>query len=90
MLHAMDPDGSPLDDWTPEEIAQGKRWVETWRRAGAELERIRRDELRNLDTYRAIEMLCGNADYTQSPRVPRPTSGLVEQQRWFMRAAGRE
>jgi hypothetical protein len=58
--------------------------------AGTELERIRREELRNLDTYRAIELLCGNADYTTPPRAPRPTSGLVEQQRWFMKAAGRE
>lgn len=57
-------------------------------RAGADLERIRRKELRELDTYRTIELLCGPADYTCPPRAPKPYSGLVEQQRWFMKAAG--
>lgn len=86
----MNDDSSALAGWTPEQIALGKRWVETWKLAGADLERIRRNELRALDTYRAIEMLCGPADYTRPPRAPRPTSGLVEQQRWFMKAAARD
>ena len=83
-------DNSPLLDWTPEQIALGRRWVETWRLAGVDLERIRRAELRALDTMRAIEMLCGPADYTKPPRAPRPGSGLVEQQRLFAKAAERE
>lgn len=66
-----------------------RRWVETWRMAGPELERIRRRELRELDGYRAIEMLCGRADYTKPPWAPRPTSGLVELQKWLMRMMGR-
>ena len=81
---------SALDGWTPEQIALGKRWVETWRLAGADLERIRRQELRNLDAYRAIELLCGRANYSRAPYAPRSESGLVEQQRWFMKAASRE
>jgi hypothetical protein len=81
---------SALSDWTPEQLALGKRWVETWRAAGVELERIRRTELRSLDGFLAISLLCGAMDYTQSPRAPRPHSGLVELQRWFMKAAGRE
>ena len=79
-----------MSHWTPEEIAVGKRWVETWKLAGVDLERIRRRELRELDTYRAIELLCGPADYSIPPRAPKPTSGLVEQQRWFAKAVGRE
>lgn len=86
----MNDDSSALANWTPEQIALGKRWVETWKLAGADLERIRRNELRALDTYRAIQMLCGPADYTQPPHAPKPTSGLVEQQRWFMKAARRD
>lgn len=86
----MTTEPSPLADWTPEEIALAKRWVEDWRRAGPELERIRRQELRNLDQLRAIEMLCGDYDYTVPPRAPKPTSGIVEMQRWFRKAAGRE
>ena len=78
---------SALANWTPQEIALGQRWVETWKRAGVELERIRRKELRELDTRRTIALLCGPADYSQPPRAPKPTSGLVEQQAWFMKAA---
>jgi hypothetical protein len=81
---------SALASWTAEQIADGKRWVETWKLAGADLERIRRKELRELDTYQAIALLCGPADYTRPPRAPKAFSGLVEQQRWFMKAAGRE
>lgn len=80
---------SALRDWTPEQIALGRRWAETWRRAGIELERIRADELRNLDGYRAIELLCGPADYTVPPRAPLPTSGLVDLQRQFQRMRSR-
>jgi hypothetical protein len=80
---------SSLDAWTPAEIEAGRRWVRTWIEAGPRLERIRREELRRLDARRAIELLCGPADYTVAPRAPRPLSGLVEQQRWFMKAAGR-
>ncbi|MEK6410474.1 MAG: hypothetical protein AABN34_26420 [Acidobacteriota bacterium] len=86
----MNDEPSSLVDWTPEQIALAKLWVETWRLAGEDLERIRRKELRELDTYRAIELLCDRADYTRPPRAPKPTSGLVEQQRWFMKAAGRD
>jgi len=81
---------SALSDWTPEQIALGKRWVQTWKLAGADLERIRRRELRELDNFRAIALLCGQADYTSPPWAPRPHSGLVEQQRWFMKAAIRD
>ena len=86
----MKDEHSALAGWTPEQIALGKRWVETWQLAGADLERIHRKELREMETYRAIELLCGPADYTRPPRVPKPTSGLVEQQRWFMKAASRD
>jgi len=74
---------STLASWTPEEIEQGRRWVRAWRRAGPELERIRREELRRLDAHAAIALLCGPADYRQPPRAPKPTSGLVDQQRYF-------
>ena len=83
----MEDQPSALDGWTPAQIALGKRWVETWKLAGVDLERIRRKELRELDTYRAITLLCGSADYTRPPRAPKSSSGLVEQQAWFMKAA---
>jgi hypothetical protein len=79
-----------LADWSPEQIADGKRWVAAWQRAGADLERIRRREIRELDSFKVIAQLCGPADYTRAPRAPKPTSGLVEQQQWFKKAAGRD
>ena len=86
----MTPKTSSLADWTPEQIAQGKRWVRAWEEAGPVMERLRRDELRRLDAYRSITLLCGPADYRVPPRAPKPTSGLVEQQRWFRKAAHRD
>ena len=71
--------------WTDEQIIQARQWAQTWKRAGPELERIRKDELRQLDVFQAITHLCGPADYTVPPHAPKPTSGLVEQQRWFMK-----
>jgi len=84
----MKKEESALANWTPEQIALGKRWVETWKLAEVDLERIRRKELRELDTYRAIELLCGPSD--SGPRAPKPLSGLVEQQRLFAKAIRRE
>ena len=81
----MEPPRTPLDNWTPEQVAQGRAWVQRWRDAGPRLEAIRRRELRELDGYAAIARLCGDADYHQPPRAPKPTSGLVEQQRLFAR-----
>jgi len=81
---------SSLANSTPEQIAQTKKWVETWRKAGPILEKIRREEVRNLDSFKTISLLCGSADYTVAPRAPKPTSGLIEQQFWFMKIARRE
>jgi hypothetical protein len=75
---------SALSGWTPEKIAEGKLWIETWRQAGPILERIRRDELRRVGSH-TIGYLCGPANYRVPPRAPKPWSGLVDQQRWFMK-----
>jgi hypothetical protein len=55
-----------------------------------DLERIKRKEIRELDTYKTISLLCHDADYTKPPYAPKPWSGLIEQQRLFKKAAGRE
>jgi hypothetical protein len=78
---------SALASWSSEQIALGRRWVKAWQHAAPELERIRRQELRALDAYAAIALLCGPADYRVPPRAPRATSGLIEQQRWFRKLA---
>lgn len=86
----MDVPPSSFSPPPPEEAERIKKWVETWRKAGPELEKIQREEVRNLDTFKTIELLCGIADYTIPPRAPKPTSGLIEQQYWFMKIARRE
>ena len=60
-----------------------RRWVDTWRRAGEELERLRRREIESIDTPEAVRQIFGS----DGPAVPAPspTSGLVEQQAWFAR-----
>jgi hypothetical protein len=75
-----------LANWSSEQIEQGQRWVDTWRLAARDLERIRRAEIRALDSYRAIALLCGAEGHALLSE-PKPDSGLVEQQRWFMKAA---
>ena len=86
----MKDEVSALSSWTPDQIEAGERWVETWRLASDDLDRIHRKELRELDTYRTIALLCGPADYRQAPRAPKPWSGLIEQQELFMRAHARK
>jgi hypothetical protein len=83
-------DKSSLSTWTPQQIAEGKRWVQAWRKAGPLLDEVRRRELREFHAERSIALLCGPANYHVAPRAPKPTSGLVEQQRWFMIARSRD
>ena len=58
---------------------QEKRWIEAWRIAGPELERIRDEELRSLDDANAIGLLGG------SRRNNQETNGLAVFQAWMMR-----
>jgi hypothetical protein len=64
-----------------------RRWVETWRRAGEELEGLRRAEIESIDTREAIRQIFGSDGASHGPALPAPspTSGLIEQQAWFAR-----
>ena len=57
--------------------------MQAWKDAAPELDRVRRRELRQLDAFSAIALLCGPADYRIPPRAPKPISGLIEQQHAF-------
>ena len=60
-----------------------RRWVETWKQAGPELEAIRRREVREADNVRALAMLEGLFNHATRSLPPRTTSGLVEMQKYF-------
>jgi hypothetical protein len=62
-----------------------RRWMEAWRTAGPELEHIRREEIRNADTRRFVEVTSGILSGMQPDLPLRQSSGLVEQQRLFRR-----
>ena len=70
---------------TTEERDRTMKWIEIWRRAGPELERIRWEEIRRADTQRAIELLDGAYRSAVRTGRPSPGSGLTEQQRFFHR-----
>ena len=63
--------------------AETKLWVETWKRAAPELEAIKRRELQEIDTQKALLNLADAFESCHLHFVPPPTSGLVEQQAWF-------
>lgn len=69
----------------PDETASIRRWVETWKLAGPELERIRKKELRALteeEAFEIAEMLSDSvADDVWIKPQRRDSLGLVEQQR---------
>lgn len=67
-------------------VDHAAEWMRAWRSASSALERVRREELRALDGHRTLALLTGHADYRQEPRKARVSSGLVEQQRWFIKA----
>ena len=68
---------------SPEELALTKRWVQTWQKAGPELDRMRREQLRQTDTVEAMQKLAGAFESASFLHQSRATSGLVEQQAWF-------
>ncbi len=72
------------------EKARVKEWVEAWQRAGPELERMRREELRAFRYEEHVEAIAGLLDAAARVAKPRPSSGLVEQQRWFQKVRQRD
>ena len=70
--------------------AELKRWAETWERAGRELDALRRRELQEMTDEKAK---AAALDLLTVPLPedlpPRDGSGLVEQQRRFLRLSNR-
>jgi len=70
---------------TTHEKEQLRIWVESWKKTGPELERMRHEEIRNADTREAIESLDSAFKSALLHFPPVPDSGLVEQQKLFLR-----
>ena len=66
--------------------ANMKRWVDAWRLAGPELQRIQDEELRAYSHEDNWLIIDGLLELGAAHAVPREISGLVEQQRLFQRA----
>ena len=62
-----------------------KEWVENWKRVGPILEQIKAEELRAPDYHKKLEGLLPMCDLACAHAEPSKTSGLVEQQRLFMK-----
>lgn len=68
---------------TEEEKKLTLKWIECWRKAGPELEKLRREDIKNADTAWAIDILDDAFESAILHFSAREGSGLVEQQRLF-------
>lgn len=59
--------------------------VSRWQTTGSLLRNLRDQEIRNADTASAMKSFTGLSELASKQRPPAPTSGLIEQQRWFMK-----
>ena len=62
-----------------------KEWVKAWDVASREMDRLRRENLKQMDTKTAILNLLPAFEYAAKNSPLRESSGLVEQQRYFKR-----
>ncbi|MBI1869975.1 MAG: hypothetical protein HYS07_02140 [Chlamydiae bacterium] len=62
-----------------------KNWVQSWKRTGEILSRLKKDELHAMDTKMSIELLEDAFQSALFLRGPSNTSGLIEQQRLFQK-----
>jgi len=65
---------------------EAREYVERWRKAGPELEKVRREELRALKDADSLRLFNSLLEFGSLHHQNRPTSGLVEQQRIFQKA----
>jgi hypothetical protein len=60
-------------------------YVARWQRAAPVLEKVRDADIRSANTAEAMKSYAGSANWAVAHRPSPATSGLVEQQRWFMK-----
>ena len=69
---------------------QIQTWIQTWQQAGRALQQIKLHELRSYDYAKNLPILDDLLQWAYEHRTVRLTSGLVEQQRLFMKLRGRQ
>ena len=70
--------------------AQIRHWAETWKRAGVALEEIKRRELQAFDYAANQGLVDAMLRWACQHQRPRASTGLIEQQRLFMKLGGRK
>jgi hypothetical protein len=60
-----------------------RRWLQNWAEAAPRLEALRRRDIELTDTPQALAVLESAFNHATRSLPPRPTSGLVEMQRWL-------
>ena len=63
------------------EKEMNRRWAQTWKEYGPELEKIRLREVRVEDNLLSLRLLARAFNHATSTQPPTETSGLVEMQR---------
>ena len=61
------------------------QWVHTWQQAGKALKNIKIQELRAYDYTKNLPIIDDMLQWAYEHRTTRLTSGLIEQQRWFLK-----
>jgi hypothetical protein len=64
-----------------------KTFLDHWQRLGPELEKIRQRELKTISTPQALQNLAGAFEDCRLRFPPKPTSGLIQQQKWLKKLA---
>lgn len=63
--------------------------IAQWERAAPVMQRLRDEDIRSADTQKAIASFDGFYRDAAKRFSAKPTSGLIEQQYWFRKLAGR-
>ena len=75
---------------TKNRTADTKKWIETWRIASSALEEVKRRELRLYDYFKNQTIVDEMLQWAVDHQKIRLTSGLIEQQYFFMKMKEKE